>query len=56
MLNLLSLKKGNIVKILIDNKKFDLKAGDTLIVFEVGHSRWDDMYYADVVTDKGYTL
>ena len=56
MLNLSSLKKGNIVKILVDNEGMGLKAGDTLIVVETGRSRWDAMDYAEVVTDKGYKL
>ena len=50
------MKKGNIVKILVDNEGMGLKAGDTLRVVETGRSRWDAMDYADVVTDKGYKL
>lgn len=56
MINVSALKKGNIVKILIDNTGMGLKAGDTLIVVETGRSAWDNMYYADCKTSKGYTI
>lgn len=56
MVNLSNLKKGNIVRILIDDKGKGLKAGDTLRVVETGHSRWDGWDYADCKTDKGYTV
>jgi hypothetical protein len=56
MINVSDLKKGNIVKILVDNEGMGLKAGDTLRVVETGRSRWDAMDYADCKTDKGYTV
>jgi hypothetical protein len=56
MVNVSKLKKGNIVKILVDNKNMLLKAGDTLRVVETGHSRWDGMDYADCVTSTGSTI
>lgn len=56
MVNVSSLKKGNIVKILVDNEGMGLKSGDTLRVIETGHSHWDRMDYADCKTDKGYTV
>jgi hypothetical protein len=56
MVNVSALKKGNIVKILVDNAAMGLKAGDTLIVVETGHSRWDGRDYADCKTDKGCTI
>jgi hypothetical protein len=56
MVNVSALKAGNIVRILVDKKGFDLKAGDTLRVVETGRSRWDRMDYADCKTDKGYIL
>ena len=56
MINVSKLEKGNTVKILIDNKGMGLKAGDTLIVEEIGHSRWDGMDYADCKTEKGYIV
>jgi len=56
MVNVRNLKKGNIVKILVDNEGMGLKAGDTLRVFETGISRLDRMDYADCKTDKGYII
>jgi sensor histidine kinase regulating citrate/malate metabolism len=56
MINVSSLKKGNIVKILVENKGMGLREGDTLRVFETGYSRSDRMDYADCKTDKGYTF
>ena len=56
MLNVSALKKGNIVRILVDNDSMGLKAGDTLIVVETGHSKWDGWDYADCKTDKGYII
>ncbi len=53
MVNVSELKKGNIVKILIDNDGMGLKIGDTLRVTETGRSRWDGMDYADLITDNG---
>lgn len=56
MINVSSLKRGNIVKILVDNEGMGLKAGDTLRVIETGRSNWDRMDYADCETDKGYKV
>lgn len=56
MVNVSALKKGNIVRILVDNEGMGLKAGDTLRVVKTGHSRWDGWDYADCKTDKGYTV
>lgn len=56
MVNVSALKKGNIVKILVDNSGMGLAAGDHIRVVKTGHSPWDDMDYAECVTDKGYKL
>ena len=47
MINVSSLKKGNIVKILVDNEGMGMKVGDTLRVVENVQGRWDGMDYAD---------
>ena len=56
MVNVVNLKVGELVAILVDNRGMDLKAGDILRVIKVGWSRFDDMPFADCKTDKGYTL
>ena len=56
MLNVSRLKKGDIVKILVDNIGMGLKCNDILEVVKVGRSTWDDMYYADCRTKRGYTV
>lgn len=56
MVNVRRLKKGDIVRTLVDNKSMGLKANDTLRVIEVGYSSWDRLHYADCKTDKGFTL
>ena len=38
MINISSLKKGNIIKILVDNKAMSLKSGDLLQVVKTGYS------------------
>jgi len=56
MINISLLKKGNIIKILVDHSSMGLKAGDTLQVIQTGFSRLDGLHYADCKTDKGYTI
>ena len=53
MINVKSLKKGNIIKILVDNKAMSLKSGDLLQVVKTGYSNWDNMAYCDCKTNKG---
>ncbi len=54
MINIKSLKEGNIVRTLINLDGHGMQAGDTMRVVKVGYSGWDRMYYADCKTDKGY--
>lgn len=56
MINIQALKAGSIVRILVDKETHGLKAGDTLRVVEVGYSGWDRSYYADMKTNKGYSI
>lgn len=55
-LNVRRLGIGDKVRILVDNPGMGLKAGDLLTVKTVGFSKWDGMYYADVVTDNGWQI
>ena len=56
MINVSRLQKGDLVKALVDIDRVDVKAGDVMWVIETGRSRWDAMDYADVKTEKGYTI
>lgn len=57
MINVSALKVGNIVKVLAVNRPYlELKVGETLRVVKVGHSGWDNMYYADCETNTGQII
>lgn len=56
MVNIRRLKKGDILKTLVDYPNFGLKRYDTVKVLSTGYSRWDGEYYADVITDNNYKI
>lgn len=56
MINIWSLKVGDKIKSIVQNVNYGLNIGDILTIVETGFSRWDNMHYADAVTEKGHKI
>lgn len=51
MLTVSNLKKGDKVVCISDNSHH-AKQGEIFTVLEAGWSRWDQIYYADIISDR----
>ena len=56
MVNVSQLKRGDILKLKVDNPNMGLKEGQILRVVKTGRSSWDQMDYADTITDEGVKI
>lgn len=53
MVNVSKLKRGDILKLNIDIPHMGFKEGEIFRVVNTGRSGWDEMDYADTITDSG---
>ena len=56
MVNVSQLKRGDILKLKVDNPNMGLKEGQILRVVGTGYSKWDGYNYADTITDDGVKI
>jgi hypothetical protein len=56
MVNVSSLKKGDFIKVIVENLNMGLNVGDILQIIDLGFSRWDDMKWVEGKSKNGATI